>query len=61
VFAYYSYDEKMKKPISITLEGDLLEEIEEKRGLIPRSQFIECLLLRTFREEKKEEAVRGYA
>lgn len=61
MLAYYSYDEKMKKAISITLEGEMVEEIDEKRGIIPRSRFIECLLLRTFREEKKEEVVRGYA
>lgn len=61
MLAYYSYDEKMKKAISITLEGEMVEEIDEKRGAVPRSRFIELLILRTAREEKKEEAVRGYA
>ena len=61
MLAYYSYDEKMKKAISITLEGAMVEEIDEKRGAVPRSRFIELLILRAAREEKKEEAVSGYA
>jgi metal-responsive CopG/Arc/MetJ family transcriptional regulator len=51
----------MKKPVTITLEEGLLDEIEEKRGLTPRSRFIECQLLRTFEEEKKQEVAAGYA
>jgi len=51
----------MKPRVCITLGKELLEEIEEKRGMIPRSQFIECLLLQTFREREKEEVVGGYA
>lgn len=34
----------MKEQISITLDEDLLERIEEKRGRIPRSTFIEGLI-----------------
>lgn len=50
----------MKIPVTITLEEGLLEEIEEKRGIASRSRFIECQLLRTFEEEKKEDAFIGY-
>lgn len=34
----------MKEQISITLDEDLLERIEEERGKIPRSAFIEDLI-----------------
>lgn len=51
----------MKKPITITLNDGLVDEIDEKRGLIPRSRFVELLILRILSEEKKEEEVRGYA
>lgn len=51
----------MKKPITITLNEGLIDEIDEKRGLIPRSRFVELLVLRILSEEKKEEVVMGYA
>lgn len=31
----------MKKKISITIDEDLLEEVDEIRGRVPRSGFIE--------------------
>lgn len=34
----------MKEQISITLDENLMKEIENKRGLIPRSRFIEDLI-----------------
>ena len=51
----------MKKPVTITLEENLLSEIEEKRGFVPRSKFIECLILRIFSENKNEEVGMEYA
>lgn len=49
----------MRTRITVTLDSDLLEEIDERRGLIPRSRFVEQLLLGVWQEEK-EEVVRGY-
>lgn len=49
----------MKQRITLTLEADLVEEIDEARGLIPRSRFVEQLLFGAWKKEKTE--VRGYA
>ena len=38
----------------------MVEEIDEKRGAVPRSRFIELLILRAVSEEKKEEVGVGY-
>jgi metal-responsive CopG/Arc/MetJ family transcriptional regulator len=53
----------MKKIISISLERELIDVIDERKGLISRSQFIETLLLHRVgsEEEKKEGVVMGYA
>ena len=51
----------MKRPVTITLEENLLSEIEEKRGFIPRSRFIECLILRMLSEDKNEGVGMEYA
>ena len=51
----------MKKPITITLNEGLVEEIDEKRGAVPRSCFIELLMRRLLTEEKEEEVPAGYA
>ena len=40
----------MKRPVSITLEEEVLEEIDTQRGLIPRSAWIEDLLKRAMQE-----------
>lgn len=50
----------MKQRITLTLEADLVEAIDEKRGDIPRSRFIERLLV-TRNSETKEVEVDGYA
>lgn len=50
----------MKKPVTITLEEGLLEEIEEKRGAVARSRFVELLIQRTLNEENREEVPAGY-
>ena len=49
----------MKKIISVSLERGLVDAIDERKGLISRSQFIEALLSR--RVESEEEAVEGVA
>lgn len=50
----------MKKRFTISLEEDLCDEIDENRGLISRSTYIEHLLFGVTRKGK-EEAVHGYA
>jgi len=47
----------MKRAVTLTLSEDLVEEIDEKRGVIPRSRFVEMLILRIFGEEDEEEEV----
>ncbi|MEE9174522.1 MAG: hypothetical protein V3U30_06055 [Thermoplasmata archaeon] len=39
----------MKKPVSITLEEEILERIDTQRGIIPRSAWIEDLLKQAMR------------
>jgi metal-responsive CopG/Arc/MetJ family transcriptional regulator len=58
----------MKARITLTLDSDLVEEIDETRGDVPRSRFVERLLLETWKasgmwKKKKELAkeVQGYA
>lgn len=50
---------KARIPITVSLDRELVEEIDEKRGLIPRSRFVEELLRNTKNIEKQE--VGGYA
>jgi metal-responsive CopG/Arc/MetJ family transcriptional regulator len=60
---YYTSDVKMKKPVSITLEGDLIKAIDKKKGLASRSVYIENIIIRGFEcdEEEVEEVAMGYA
>jgi len=52
----------MKVKISITLERELLEKIDKKRGLVSRSAYIEYLLRKIFEQPKKtEETVKKFA
>jgi metal-responsive CopG/Arc/MetJ family transcriptional regulator len=36
--------EIMKQKVSLTLDEEIIKEIDKKRGLIPRSTFVEQLL-----------------
>ena len=51
--------EKSEKTITITLSEELLEETEEKRGLISRSLFIETLILQS--SINKGDEISGYS
>ena len=44
---------KQRKPkhVSLTLDQELLEKIDAKRGYIPRSVFVELLLNEAFRRK----------
>lgn len=42
----------MKKFVGLTLKPELVEEIDRKRGLIPRSTFVEVLLEKSLEEER---------
>ena len=42
----------MKQRITLTLDEDLVEEIDEKRGDVPRSRFVERLLFGVWKKEK---------
>lgn len=44
-------DEKRKPRVSITLEGEILKEIDRNRGLVPRSAWINDILKRSIGEE----------
>jgi len=49
-----------KKQVSLTLGIELVEKIDEKRGLVPRSTYIESLLKKEpHKEEKKRGKERG--
>lgn len=50
----------MKRRFTITLEEELCDEIDDTRGLISRSKYIEQLLLGVT-QKGKEEAIHGYA
>lgn len=41
----------MKKKISISIDGDLLEEMDRKRGMIPRSAYMGDILKRMIKNE----------
>lgn len=56
---YYMYEGEMRERICITIERELLEEIEDNRGDVPRSRFIERLMQRGV--EVEEEVRVGYA
>jgi hypothetical protein len=44
-----------KKPIvAFTLEQELLAEIEDRRGMIPRSTYVNYLLKIALEKQKKE-------
>ena len=53
----------MKRKITVSLDADLIEKIDNLRGIIPRSPFIQELLLSTGVRERpeKSEEVGGYA
>ena len=53
----------MKRRFTISLDGGLTDTIDEARGDIPRSRFIERLLSGAVKEVKKREdmEVKGYA
>jgi hypothetical protein len=36
-----------KKRVNMTIEESILIDLDKKRGLIPRSRFIECLIKET--------------
>jgi metal-responsive CopG/Arc/MetJ family transcriptional regulator len=40
----------MKKQLSITIDSELIEEIDKKRGMIKRSTFIEELIRRALKK-----------
>ena len=44
----------MRTRITVTLNSDLVEEIDETRGDIPRSRFVERLLFGAWKKEKEE-------
>lgn len=50
-----------KHRITLTLDGELVDEIDAARGLISRSRFVEHLLFGAWKKAKKGEVVRGYA
>jgi len=37
---------RTRKPIGVTIDGRLLEELNERRGLIPLSRYLELLVSR---------------
>jgi metal-responsive CopG/Arc/MetJ family transcriptional regulator len=58
----------MKTRVTLTLDSDFVEEIDETRGDVSRSRFVERLLLETWKasgmwKKRKENAagVEGYA
>lgn len=42
----------MKKTVVITLDTELITNIDKKRGLIPRSTFINAILTESFGRDK---------
>jgi hypothetical protein len=42
----------MRSIISITLEKDLVEQIDDERGPIPRSRYIEQKLVNVYTKQK---------
>jgi len=51
----------MKARVTLTLEKNLVKDIDEARGLIPRSRFVESLPSSAFSEFIEEVEVDGYA
>lgn len=50
----------MRAKITISMDENLIAKIDEERGLIPRSRFVEQLLLGAWNKKKGKE-VGGYA
>lgn len=57
----------MKAKVTLTLDSDFVKAVDEARGLVPRSRFVEKLLLESWEESgvhrKREEyttEVAGY-
>ena len=46
---------EMKEKISITLNKEILENIDKRRRLVNRSVFIENLIIIGLKDEKKEQ------
>lgn len=54
----------MKTRITLTLDSDLTEKIDEAKGDVSRSRFVERILEKTFsmwRQKEKAPGVEGYA
>lgn len=44
-----------KKRISITIDPDLLKKLDEARGRVPRSAYIEDLIREALKQEMEEQ------
>ena len=44
----------VRKPITVSLDPELVEEIDQARGLVPRSRWVEKLIGEAQRKEGKE-------
>ena len=58
---YFNKGKKMRQAISISMDKDLIDEVDERRGNMPRSQYIELLIFGLLYKEESGEGVQGYA
>ena len=43
---------KVKVPITLSLDEDLVESIDGRRGLVPRSRYVEALIEKSLGKSK---------
>jgi hypothetical protein len=46
----------MRQTVALSLDAKIIKAVDSERGMVPRSRYIEDLLLRGIEEKKKEVA-----